>query len=101
MSTDRQLIACNYTEPTTVAAKGARAFVIAQFGGNMPERLRVVVRTRGGRWVEKWENTRRLGNFRLATIPPFTPRYHDDRLAHSDATPDMLAHVIAARAELG
>jgi hypothetical protein len=77
---DMRVIACNYTGPTKVAAAGARAYVIPQFGGNLPERVRVLVRSRGGRWVEKWESMKRLDNFRMKTIPPGHPRYDDDRL---------------------
>jgi hypothetical protein len=73
---DMRVIACNYTEPTKVVAAGARAYVIPQLGGNLPER----VRSRGGRWVEKWESVKRLDNFRLKTIPPSHPRHGDDRL---------------------
>jgi hypothetical protein len=77
---DQQVIACNYTEPTSVAAAGALAYVVPQLGGNLPESVRVLVRSRGGRWVEKWERTGRLDNFRLKTLPPEHPRYGDDRL---------------------
>ena len=81
---DRRVIACNYAEGTHVAAQGARAYVIPIFlGGNLPERVMVRVRSRGGRWVTKWEATRRLDDFRLATLPPEHPRYSDEDL-HAD-----------------
>lgn len=77
---DRCVIACNYGESTKIAAKGARAYVVPQLGGNLPERVLVLVRSRGGRWVEKWEATKRLADFRLKTLPPEHPRYGDERL---------------------
>lgn len=80
MNGDRQFIACNYLVPTRIARRGALAYVIPQLGGNLPERVRLLVRSRGGRLVEKWEATRRVGNFRLKTIPPEHPRYNDERL---------------------
>jgi hypothetical protein len=76
----KYLIACNYAEATNVAAKGALAFVITGRGGNLPENVKILVRSRSGRWVEKWERVAKLGNFRLKTIPPEHPRYHDERL---------------------
>lgn len=75
-----RVIACNYTESTKVVTAGTKAYVIPQLGGNLPERVRLLVRSRGGRWVEKWESMKRLDNFRLKTIPPSHPRYGDDRL---------------------
>lgn len=82
--TDRRVIACNYTEGTNVAAQGARAYVVPLYlGGNLPERVMVRVRSRGGRWVTKWEAVHRLDNFRLATLPPEHPRYSDEDL-HAD-----------------
>lgn len=96
---DRHEVVCNYIEGTSIVAEGARAYVVLQLGGNLPERVRVVVRSRGGRWVSKWENMRRLDNFRLTTIPPEHPRYSDERL-WGGATPDHVARLVRARAEL-
>lgn len=96
---DRHVLACNYLESTNVAAEGALAYVLLQFGGNLPDRVRVLVRSRGGRWVEKWESVRRLGNPRLKTLPPEHPRYGDERLS-GEATEDHVRQFVAARAEL-
>jgi hypothetical protein len=79
-SADRQVIACNYVVSVSAVAAGARAYVIPQLGGNLPGRVRVLARSRGGRWIEKWEDIRRLGHFRLKTLPPEHPRYADDRI---------------------
>lgn len=77
--TDRKLIVCNYIEGTSSVPMGAKAYILPQLGGNLPERVRVLVRSRGGRWIEKWEGVRRLGDFRFKTIPPEHPRYSDER----------------------
>lgn len=78
---DRWALACNYHTPTGVASTGAAAYIIlSNLGGNLPERVQVLVRSRGRRWVAKWENARRLGNFRLKTLPPQHPRYDDERI---------------------
>lgn len=75
---DITVIACNYTQATNVVSNGSKAYVDPVYlGGNLPERMRVLVRSRSGRWIEKWEDTRRLSNFRLKTIPPQHARYHD------------------------
>ena len=98
---DQQVIACNYTEPTSVAAGGALAYVVPQLGGNLPERVRVLVRSRSGRWVEKWEAIWRLDNFRLKTLPPDHPRYGDERLwPDTVITEQDVAALALARAEV-
>lgn len=72
---DRKVIQCNYVEATNVAAEGARAFVVRLNRGNGNDRIMVLVYSRGHRWVDKWENVRRLGNFRAKTLPPEHPLY--------------------------
>lgn len=72
---DRQVIQCNFTQPTSVAVEGARAFVVRLNPGNGNDRIQVLVYSRGHRWVEKWEDARRLGNFRVKTLPPEHPLY--------------------------
>jgi hypothetical protein len=39
------------------------------------ERVRLLARSRSGRWIEKWETRKRLGNFRWKTIPAEHPFY--------------------------
>jgi hypothetical protein len=70
---DRRVIACNYLESTSKNSKGSIAYL--GFGGDIVTRLFILTRTRSGRWVECWENARRLGNFRYKTIPPEHPLY--------------------------
>lgn len=89
MTEDRKVVQCNYLEATGVAADGARAYVTRSNRGNDNDRVMVLVYSRGGRWVEKWENTSRLGNFRVKTLPPEHPLY--DRVF---ATPDTLAGLL-------
>lgn len=72
---DRKAIVCNYAEGTKVAKPGAKAYIVPQLGGNLPDRVRVRFQSRGGRWIEKWEALGRLTNFRLTTIPPEHPMY--------------------------
>ncbi len=72
-------VACNYREATKVARKGAAALVGRQGGGSGFSNLDVVVRSRGGRHVTKWERCRRLTNFRATSVPVGHPmRNHSD-----------------------
>jgi hypothetical protein len=75
---DKHVIACNVTEPTSPAATGALAYLRWSNPGNGNDRVPLLIRSRGGRWIEKWEDMRRLGSFRFKTIPPEHPLY--DRL---------------------
>jgi hypothetical protein len=93
---DRRAVACNYAESTKIAAKGAKAYVLLFNPGNASDRIVVLVRSRGGRWVQKWEDARRLTNPRAVTIPPGHPRYDDDRMLWYDEA-DQLAESLASR----
>jgi hypothetical protein len=86
---DRRVVQCNYIEGTGVASKGARAFVTRSNGGNGTDRVMVLVYSRGARWVEKWEDARRLGNFRIKTLPPKHP-LADRTFAPPEALTDLL-----------
>jgi hypothetical protein len=63
-------ITCNYAVDRGMCAKGAKAYVIGGWGGGAWERLRVLARSRGGRWIRIWEDYRHLTNFRLTTVVP-------------------------------
>jgi hypothetical protein len=75
MTGDRKVIQCNYAERTGVASRGARAYVARLNNGNGNDRIVVLVRSRGSRWVEKWESADRLTDFRVKTLPPEHPLY--------------------------
>jgi hypothetical protein len=77
---DRYVIQCNYAEGTRIAPGGARAYLVLANPGNYHDRIIIKVRSRGGRWVEKWERIERLIDFRVKVLPPTHPRYHDERL---------------------
>lgn len=89
---DKRVVACNYVVGTSIASEGALAYVCSPNPGGGYDRMCIVVRSRGGRWVEKWEDTRRLGNFRAKTVPPESPVY---RLGVWDIDADALAEVLA------
>lgn len=93
MDMDRTVIQCNYTDGTNVASSGARAYVIGDDNGGGYERWRLLVRSRSGRWVEKWENAKRLNDFRLKTLPPEHPLYGDERIADGDWAARTLANI--------
>lgn len=92
---DRLVVQCNYAEPVSVAAKGARAYLVRPNPGGGNDRIVILVRSRGGRWVEKWEDIRRLAGFRVKKLPPQHPLFGDERIWDYDA-PDMAARLRAA-----
>jgi hypothetical protein len=67
---DVRVIACNYATSTRIAVKGGLAYLTGGNTGDGGERRTFLVRSRGGRWVDKWERVDRLTNFRYTTIPP-------------------------------
>lgn len=72
---DRTVVQCNYAVPTNVAVRNARAYLVTPNPGWGNDRIFVLVKSRGGRWVSKWESIIRLINFRVKTIPPEDPLY--------------------------
>lgn len=92
MSEDRHVIACNFREGTKVARAGALAYVRWTNPGGGNDRIPLLIRSRGGRWVEKWEAMRRLHNFRLKTIPPEHPLYDRSEWWASEGAVESLRH---------
>jgi hypothetical protein len=99
-SPDRRVVQCNYAEPTSVAATGARAYLVRPNPGGGDDRIVILVRSRGGRWIEKWENIRRLENFRAKTLPVDHPLYTDERIYDHEAEA-MASRLTAARLASG
>lgn len=85
---DKRVIQCNYREGTPYASAGARAYLITSMPGSM-DGVWVLVRSRGGRWIQHWERPGRLMDFRFKTLPPEHPLYDDKRIADC-LTPDHL-----------
>jgi hypothetical protein len=88
---DRRVVQCNYAEGTKIATKGARAYVVYPNPGGGHDRIGILVRSRGARWVEKWERADRLTNFRVKTLPPEHPLYGNDRLFPAEYADSLLA----------
>lgn len=66
-------VVCNYREDTKTVRKGARAYLVWTTGGHDYVDQQVRVRSRGGRWITKWERAKRLTNFRAVTLPKGDP----------------------------
>jgi hypothetical protein len=43
------------------------------------ERVKVVARSRSGRWVARWEDLKKLHNFRIKTLCPHDPLYAKEK----------------------
>ena len=67
---DLPAAACDDARPTGAGAAGAKAYVLTTNGHNASDRVRVIARSRSGRWVQKWEDARNLHNFRVVTLVP-------------------------------
>lgn len=72
---DKKAVACNYAIATKVCRLGALAYLINENPGWGGERVQILARAHGGRWVKKWEAAWRLHNFRFKTIPTASPVY--------------------------
>lgn len=94
----KTVIVCNYREATKVAARGAKAYVSLTNVGNGFDRIYVVVRSRGGRWIRKWEAMYRLGNFRIKSLPPENPQYELEFIEHEHDAAATLSDLIIAQA---
>ena len=75
MTIDRKAVACNYAIATKMVSLGSLAYLINENPGWGGERVQILARSRGGRWIRKWEASWRLHNFRFKTIPPENPVY--------------------------
>lgn len=68
---DRYLLVCNYLTQTSEFRKGTLCYIVLLNAGNNSDRIKLFGRSRGGRWIQKWEDIRRLTNFRIKTISAF------------------------------
>ena len=77
---DRRVVQCNLAHPVNAAPAGARAYVSNRNPGWGGERIEVLMRSRSGRWVRKWQSIKALHNFRVKNMPPEHPLYGDTRV---------------------
>lgn len=76
-----RVVACNFAVATKIASKGSLCYVLLDNPGWGNNRIVVLVRSRGGRWVNQWERVDRLTNFRMKTVVEADPVY--DRVKDS------------------
>jgi hypothetical protein len=88
---DKRVIACNLAQTTRYSAKGSLAYVLDPGTGSAGERVGLLLRGRGGRWIQIWQPAKRLENFRFKTIPDEHPRHAEVRFADwGEESLDML-----------
>lgn len=87
------VIACNYAAGTSIARPGARAYLLWRTGGDN-RRCEVVVHSRGGRWVTKWEPIVMLEHFRIVHVPTVRPEYARLAPMYARADHEILTDVI-------
>jgi hypothetical protein len=85
---DKRVIACNYKVGNPAVSGGSKAYVEMVAGDGLS--LCVLVRSRGGRWVRRWERIKKMENFRFKTLPPEHPKYNDLRGYWRDSEVDRL-----------
>jgi hypothetical protein len=73
MVRETKQICCNYRDASLVARRGAQAWVLNPDYDRGSDRILILVRSRSGRWIEKWEFMKGLTNFRLKTVVPEDP----------------------------
>ncbi len=91
---DLKRIACNYAIATSASAKGSLAYVLNPNAGNGFERMKLLSRSRGHRWIEIWEPLARLENFRAKTISPEDSLYVKLLLAFDDRHLEAIQEVV-------
>jgi hypothetical protein len=84
---DKRAVVCNSAVPTSECSVGTLAFVLQSAGS---WRIRLFFRSRSGRWITKWEDIRRFGNFRFKTIPDGHPAYYHLNIYPTDSTDDHI-----------
>ena len=67
-------IACNYAAGTKIARDGARCYLLWRTGGDN-RRCKVLAKSRGGRWITKWEPIVMLDRFRIVRVPEARPEF--------------------------
>jgi hypothetical protein len=77
-----KIVACNYAVPVKASSKGTLCFVLRANNGNANESVVILCRSRGGRWIERWERIDRLTNFRFKTVVSADPVF--ERVKDSD-----------------
>ncbi len=93
---DLKRIACNYSTGAKTATEGSIAYVVQLNPGGGNDRILILSRSRGHRWIEKWEAITRLNNFRSKTVPMDNPLYR--RLLNAiDSSEKAITDLKAAR----
>jgi hypothetical protein len=73
----KKALACNYAVATKSCRQNALCYVINPNPGWGGERVQLLARSRGGRWIQKWEVRWRLHNFRVKTVVPEQSIFND------------------------
>lgn len=73
---DLRPIACNTASGSSGYSSGSLAYIQRMDG----DRVKILVRSRGGRWIKKWLSLADVTNFRIKRLPcehPLYPRVTD------------------------
>lgn len=75
MPESKIFIYCNIRTDRSAARAGSKAAISTTNPGNGHERIKILVRSRVGRYVCKWEALKYLRNFRAKRIPESHPHF--------------------------
>jgi hypothetical protein len=70
---DNRVIQCNFMGETASIARGARSYVMLTNPGGGNDRIKILVRSRSGRWISRWESLLVLDNFRPKVMAQQNP----------------------------
>ena len=80
-----RVITGNLASATSWASEGSRLYPIQI----TPERLRCLVRSRSGRWIDRWVPLNKMRGLRMVDVYPSHPAY--DQLRYLSHTDELLA----------
>ena len=89
-------VACNYAAGTKIARTGARCYLLWRAGGDN-RKCQVLAKSRGGRWVIKWEPIVMLDHFRFVRVPEARGEFKILKERGAAAVPFDLTDIVACR----
>jgi hypothetical protein len=95
----RVVVTCNYIETARASSSGSKCYLIHSNPGGGNDRIYILARSRSGRWISRWENIKRLDNFRCKKVFPGHFIYSDERIYDYDPE-KMVDTLTTSRAHL-
>lgn len=65
---ETKAVACNFTDGTSACSMGAKAYILDGNQGNANESIRILARSRSGRWIDVWVRPETMRNYWVVTV---------------------------------